>query len=353
MATYSLGPSRRVRFPGVPGFSMRIDDALINSVVFLGVADDTPGKGGIHCIGTGFLVAYEETGYLVTAKHVAKDLHNLPFRLRINKPDGASSGNLDADEIEWNFHPDPNVDLAAILFHMRGPTYGFETVYIPEDVIFDHVLQTGEGIGIGDLCYTVGLFRVFAGKERNLPVVHAGNLALIPGTERIPVRDWDDPEEKRIRHVEGYLVEMSTLTGLSGSPVFVRPALDTWAAGVLPDQRAIVRVPRQKMYLLGVWQASWDAPASEVVALEHGRPVTVPVGMGVVVPSVRIKEVLDMPKLKRDRELAKSLGLYAASPASVARQKELPDPGGNPEHREDFNRLVGAASKKRQPADKT
>jgi len=296
---------------------MRVDDSVTSSVVFLGIEDDTPSKGGIDCIGTGFLLGYEDVGYLITARHVAKDLHNLPFRIRINKVDG-TSGNLDADEIEWTYHPDSNVDLAAIVFHMHGPTHGYECVYIPEELLFDHVLASREGIGIGDICYAVGLFRVLAGRERNLPVVHTGNLALIPGDERIPVRDWDDPLQQRVRQVEGYLVAMSTLSGLSGSPVFVRPVVDTKAKDIHGTQ-TIVRMPRHDIYLLGVWQSSWEAPPSEVLALEHGHPVRVPVGMGVVVPLARIKEVLEMPNLKAEREAARAAGEYPASTASRLR----------------------------------
>jgi hypothetical protein len=62
---YTLGPERRQPLPGCPGLYVRIRDDLRKCVVFFGHVDDTPGKGGINCIGTGFLVAYEEAGYLV------------------------------------------------------------------------------------------------------------------------------------------------------------------------------------------------------------------------------------------------------------------------------------------------
>jgi hypothetical protein len=83
---------------------MRIRDDLRKCVVFFGHADETPGKGGINCIGTGFLVAYEEAGYLVTAKHLADQLGDDPFLLRLNTKDGKSQ-NLPADGATWAVLP--------------------------------------------------------------------------------------------------------------------------------------------------------------------------------------------------------------------------------------------------------
>jgi hypothetical protein len=80
-----------------------------------------------------------------------------------------------------------------------------------------------ENYGAGSFTYTVGLFRLMSGEKRNLPVCHFGTIAVLPGDEKIPVKDWRDPEKKRLIFVEGYLVETHSLSGLSGSPVFVRP----------------------------------------------------------------------------------------------------------------------------------
>src|SRR5438105_490758 len=67
--------------------------------------------------------------------------------------------------------------------------------------------------------------------------------------------------------------------------------------------------PRANVRLLGLWQSSWDAPPDEVMAIQSGQGVRVPVGMGVVVPAQKIEETLiqlkdfrDMIKAKRERE---------------------------------------------------
>src|SRR5690242_19324792 len=107
----SLGPERRVPVAGAPGAYMRIADDLRKSVVFFGEEDARPGRGGIRCIGTGFLLYYGGAGYLVTSKHLAYDLGEFPFLLRVNKRDGTAE-NIPFDELGWFHHPDPTVDVS-------------------------------------------------------------------------------------------------------------------------------------------------------------------------------------------------------------------------------------------------
>jgi hypothetical protein len=81
------------------------------------------------------------------------------------------------------------------------------------------------GVGIGDFCYTVGLFRVLSGNKQNLPVVHFGTIARPiygPDEEPIPIKDWRDPDGKKTIQANAYLIESQSLSGLSGAPVFVR-----------------------------------------------------------------------------------------------------------------------------------
>ena len=61
------------------------------------------------------------------------------------------------------------------------------------------------------------------GQERTFQLFTPGNIARLPGEERIPVRADNKPSGSEL--VDGYLVEAQTLRGLSGSPVFIRPSL--------------------------------------------------------------------------------------------------------------------------------
>jgi hypothetical protein len=280
---------------------MRISDDLRHCVVFIGFKDDTQRSSGIKCAGTAFLLWYKTFSYLVTVKHVAIQVGDCPFVIRMNRQDGTSDNiYVDDDDMRWYFNQaDTNVDLAVTPFDYNLGQAGYNSLLIPDTILANTEILKSESIGIGDLCYTVGLFRLLAGEKRNLPVVHTGNIALLPGDERIPVQDWDAPLTNKRRHIEGYLVESQSIQGLSGSPVFVRTAIDLSMDPLMPGITA--RLARSDLYLLGVWQGAWDAPADEVLATDRGRELRVPVGMGVVVPATKLIEVLETPELQERR----------------------------------------------------
>jgi hypothetical protein len=296
---------------------MRISDSVRKCVLFLGFEDDTPGKGGINCVGTGFLINSGMLGFIVTAKHVAHALGDSPFLVRLNR-NGGGSENLRADQIKWHYHPNPTVDVAAIPFHLGGAA-PYDAIYLPDTILAsDALLKHDEAdeksvsvIGIGDLTYTVGLFRLMSGEKRNLPIVHSGNIAMLPGDEKIPLKDWQNP--RATIFVEGYLIESQSLDGLSGSPVFVRPTavISTLPPGILPDLRGksdedqaalFGMIPRGDLRVLGLWQGAWDAPPDDVLAIQSGRPVRVSVGVGMVVPAQRIIETLALPEIMEMKE---------------------------------------------------
>jgi hypothetical protein len=188
------------------------------------------------------------------------------------------------------------------------------------------VLRHATGVkvlGIGDLTYVVGLFRLMSGQKRNLPMVHSGCIAMMPDDERIPIKDWRD-KNRRI-FVEGYLVETQALEGLSGSPAFVRPTVDVDVSprGVWLDPRSTdvsewrAVAPVARVFLLGLWSGSWDAPPDEVVSVQTGKDARVSLGVGVVVAASKIKETLDTPELIEARTQVKKLRneqLQAAEP---------------------------------------
>ena len=68
---------------------MRISDDLRKSVVFFGY-EDALKPSGITGVGTGFMLAHDEVGYLVTVKHLSQMLGADPFLLRLNRKDGTA-----------------------------------------------------------------------------------------------------------------------------------------------------------------------------------------------------------------------------------------------------------------------
>jgi hypothetical protein len=161
---------------------MQVPDDLRRCVVFIGV-EDGPDTGGIRCVGTGFLIGYEQCRYLVTVKHNILPLIDAPYLIRFNRNDGGADNVLidEADGISWFYHPDPSVDLAIAFFPFDPKKQGHDVLYFGglENLSSEH------GFACGAFCYTIGLFQLMSGKNRNLPVVHTGNLALLPGNEKI------------------------------------------------------------------------------------------------------------------------------------------------------------------------
>jgi hypothetical protein len=351
---YRLGPPLYKESRSFPGYQVRISDDIRKAVVFLGVQDDTPGKNGIKCIGTGFLLGYDDCRYLVTAKHVIMPLADAPYIVRINKTDGLSDNiNVDEGELGWFSHPDRNVDLAIAPFQFDLKGASFDVKYIGAPM--PEWIQEQNTFQCGDFCYTVGLFQFMAGKNRNVPVVHSGNLALLPSDEKIPVRDWEK-SGKGIRYVEGYLVQSESIQGLSGAPVFGRHIIEfNFERAITPDRDVVALLMNQDLGLLGVWQGAWDAPPDEVRAISVGSEVRVPVGMGIVIPASKLAEILEMDTMKKQREKVKKEQdqASAASLDSISlplRSASLLANDENPNAREDFMRLANAAARK-QPQD--
>ena len=323
MLTYLLRPPIYRQSRRLPGHMVRVSEDLRRCVVFLGVQDGTPGGSGIKCLGTAFLLVYKQSKYLVTVKHVALGLGDLPFLIRLNRQDGTSTNvNVDADliDLKWYFHEtDDDVDLAVLPFQYALREAGYDCLMIPDGYIADASKIVSESIGAGDLCYTVGLFRLMAGQKRNLPVIHVGNVALMPNDERVKVQDWNDPSGRKRRSIEAYLVEAQSLQGLSGSPVFVRPAFDVDFERMFEGTDNRTMLLRTTLFLLGVWQGAWDAKPDEVLAVEQGHELRVPVGMGVVVPVTKLVELLEGEELKRLRAewLEQVAAKQAAKPDAI------------------------------------
>lgn len=358
MSRWTLGPEVNLPLAHSPGFTMRIADDLRKSVVFFGYSD--PSKPtGITCVGTGFLLLYKNAPYLVTARHLSHQLGNDPFLLRVNKKDGTAE-NIHADGVEWFEHTDPVVDVAVV--HFFAPSTGqIDAVYLDGDeMLASGDVLARENIGVGNCTYTIGLFRLLTGQKRNLPVCHMGSIALLPDDERIPVVDWTDPNpivsQRRRIHVEAYLIEAQSMGGLSGSPVFVRSEISLDLKGLIRhgENRSppMICVGRSQVRLLGLWQGAWEASPDEVRAAQSNANV-VPVGMGVVVPSTKIIELLERDDVKKRRE---EINVKSQPPAAEPQAvppvtKAVPSEEAPEDHRADFKRLLGAAVKRPKSSD--
>lgn len=287
--------SRPERLRSAAGEHMRIKQDIRQTVAFVGHMDTGE---AFQAAGTAFLLMHDRLLYLVTARHIAEQLGDDPFYLFMNHNDGGRiNAHLDLLELadkgyRWFFHEDPNVDLAVLPACFDLERFGWNFLLFSSEMAVIRE-QNPSVIGCGDFCYVVGLFSLHPGKGRITPVVHTGHIAMMPDEqEKIETQDW---RGKGTIEVEGYLVEISNLQGLSGSPVLVRPSRVIVGKGQKGTPLTGV-VGAEQHFLLGVWQGSWEGRSIGL----HGGP-RVPVGMGIVTPAEKLIELLDSPACKSNR----------------------------------------------------
>ena len=157
---------------------------------------------------------------------------------------------------------------------------------------------------MGDEVIIVGLFTRRAGEEKNLPILRVGNIASMP-EERV---------NTKFGLVEAYLVEVRSIGGLSGSPVFVflgGSQIPAFAGGRSdPAIRVIERNTYtilddhgggDRFFLIGLVHAHWDIKDMEI-DMANNETSKLNMGIAAIVPAAKIKEVIDQDSLTKTRE---------------------------------------------------
>ena len=344
---WHFGPRVSVPLGGdESGLTVRIRDDIRKSVVFVGFRDETL-KGGFSAAGTGFFIAYDNVGHFVTCAHVAEVLGDTGFVFRLNLVGGDSEVS-DVDSFEWHFHPDKRVDLAVAPFRINFAKSGLDHSYLDE-LFTKSSLDHGFDVGIGDHCYTIGLYRFLPGTARNVPIVHVGHIALMAGEERIPI-EFGGNGVSDVRLCDSHLVEGQGVHGISGSPVFVRSSFDHFSPPAQEGKFQNTRLPRSEVLLFGVWQSSYFVPPKDELEKgltdyekPHGGPPSgVSLGKGAVVPVAQLIEILESDKMKDMRAKLKAKVASSATSLSAGAVKAIDE---NPTHQEDFKSLLTAAAK--------
>jgi hypothetical protein len=327
VARYSLTPRKDI--------NMRVPDEVLKCVVFLGIEHGA----SVKWVGTGFLVSLEEREgegtfrftYLVTANHVADDLDGVPFKIRANRKSGEAieiAANESGDLV-WHRHPKgESVDVAVCWWQM--PSRDLDLLSIPTGMFLTREIADKTNVGPGDEVSITGLFAKIKGQSKNLPIVRIGNLAMVPHGPVVP---------SGVGNIEAYLVEVKSLGGISGSPVFIRqtvdiPGLFLWGTNTPATAQAYSNVIR----LLGLAHGHWNIDLEEIDSpmIEHVKE-GFNVGLAIVVPAAHILEVLHNGELTamrrelKDKELAKHKGAtmdsdFTASLQVTKKGAEIPIP---------------------------
>lgn len=276
--------------------------------------------------GTGFIVSKavgeHEFEYLITAKHVItdakRDSHDGKVYIIINqKRTFDSSGPVQGGSIPIevsNWYPidweeknlpveyDTSVDVAFT--ELPQPFEGIDYVSLPISLFLDASGVSGKSnweaairYGLGTDVFVTGLFYFHSGRKRIQPVVRSGIISMLP-QEKYPSARFGD--------IDAYLVELMSIGGLSGSPVFV------YAEDVHQSPHRGYRSVNS-FYLLGLIHGHWDEEGSRTDSAQEDRyniaqADKMNTGMAIVVPSTNILQMINNEEItKKETEIQEAL----------------------------------------------
>jgi hypothetical protein len=277
----------------------RIPDSILECSIYLYRTVDEA-RTGIKAGGSGFLVAVPSVVhnflyiYAVTNYHII--LGENATVIRLNTVDNELAIH-ETHVGEWKEHPKGDDIAVCFVSTLYNPKNKYKTVpislFITQEIIDKH------NIGVGDDAFLVGRFHRHDGTQRNLPSIRFGNIAMMPN-ERI-VLPSGFPQES-------FLVEMRSIGGYSGSPVFIQippfsirhnnsplnsASFGPWLLGVDWGHLDIYEVVRNKsgIPLSDIVRSNPDRPDSDVWRVKSNS------GMTGVVPAWKLQELLYLPEL--------------------------------------------------------
>ena len=301
-------PTRWVTRYSTSGIAYQVPESPVPAIdpnvlqcVFYVHPDVASAEQGKAAGGTGFFVGVPlETNshmkmiYAVTTKHCIEK-SDPRVVLRVNKKNGKLDC-IPTKTTEWRLHPD-GLDIAVRQI-MLSPEYDYNFVSTDMFFITPEIVRQ-RWIGPGDDAFMVGRFIGHDGKLGNLPTARFGNIARM---------NSEPLEDKNGVPQDSFLVEMKSMPGYSGSPVFVyinvlAPRPPDFGALQLETYNHRMHGP----WLLGIdWSHLSDfhrvLEADRITIKSPGQWVEMNTGMAGVIPAWRIEELLDLEEFKVQRK---------------------------------------------------
>ena len=302
----------------------RIADDIVGCSIFL-YASEEAARSGARSGGSGFLVHVTSKSnksriylYAVTNRHVLE--HSCGV-LRLNRKDGGID-TIQTNYFDWFSHPDGD-DVAVLPLEIDDT---FRWWSVGADLFITQETISAYRIGLGDEAFLIGRLMTHDGRQKNSPVARFGNISLMADrTEPILCDDG--------RYQEGFLVECRSLSGFSGSPVFITTTqtyegADAERIGRLRDEQSAahqsigvsktgfrmnsswISVTGGGPWLLGINWGHMRLPKQRLY--KNGDPTDyyadVNTGIACVLPAWRIMGALNRHELSEERK-RKDFGL--------------------------------------------
>ena len=294
----------RRRYGGMP----KIPKNFLSSVFFLYKtredAETATNEGG-----TGFIVPIRSADpcqshlYFITNWHVAIKCGYPVVRLDTRSGEPAI---FDFDCADWYFLTD--YDIAVVPVELDPGVH--DAVAVPVNCFMQEEYAQEHDIGPGEDVFMIGKFIDHKGASRNVPALRFGNISMAPA----PL------EQANGNMADSYCIDMHSRSGYSGSPVFVyrTPGYDLGELLGAEGESSALMSGASLVALLGIhwgqfpeiWEIEpGDKPrhqdegeGSQPLNRNNSRIKGVS-GMTCVLPAWYILEVLNMPKLKKKRDI--------------------------------------------------
>lgn len=321
--------------PPVP----RIADQILDCVIYLYPSTSDAAEGR-RAGGTGFLVGVlskvsESRAYMyaVTNSHVIREGRSPVIRLNTKDGDKAV---LELGQEHWVHHQDGD-DVAVCPLALANPErYAYR--YIPQEQFLTKELVEQFDVGPGEDVYMVGRFVSHEGRQRNTPITRFGNISMMP---------WEPIKHARGIEQESFLLEMRSLSGFSGSPVFLIKGSRGYLLGVDWAHLASYEEVKKRNEKTGRLE---DVPEGYVVKSNSGQMAAVPVW--------KLQELLDQEKLVMQRERADEEFLRNAESSPAVLDMRTPGAEANPPDdesgiftKDDFEDALDRVSRRESPPD--
>lgn len=269
--------------------NMQIPNIIRKSVAFICYKNET---GTIVPVGTCFLTKVHKEGvdfyYFVTAKHVLGNIvsknPDATIYIRANKNQDQGFDYIETSYKDWINHQDENISVdVSVLPISYTNINSYDVMGIPFDIMVNDKIIKEMDVNIGNEIFMVGLFSLHYGKSNNIPIVRVGNISAM----------LDEPiKTKEFGDMEAYLIDLRSLGGFSGSPVFIYFG----AARVLNGK--IMHSNSPQFQLIGLLSGHFTINGITVDDLRTNT------GMGIVTPSTKIIETLmqsSVESLRKER----------------------------------------------------
>lgn len=283
---------------------MKIPDKVRKCVFFLGAKKC---DGTYAFVGTALLVAklFDVNNekiviaYLVTAKHVIKGVREQllcdEVDIRFNLKNGTAEWFKSKCE-NWRPHPNASVDVAVL--RLKWMDADMDCMAYPFDEILTQEAAYQKGVGLGDPVFMTGLFWPHVGQTKSIPIIRTGNIAAMP----------EEPvNTQELGKIEAYLIEIRSIAGISGSPVFaywrdLHP--DNGSSPARIDNSPSGNQPDNDFRLLGIIHGHFDTPDKRErnYIEKSGDSQEINVGIAMTIPGDQIIETLSQSELIRQEE---------------------------------------------------